>query len=1501
MGFSVWARRRVARAPAVSGLLACIVAGLMSTSAATASTATSLTAAFDNVGIGVAGGPAPNFDGSGDGYTTAGLAADGLIPGRTLLHDGLAITWPSASSSGADNVVADGQTIALGGSGNTLGVVASVSYAGANSYGGGFTVNYTDGSSTTGTLDFADWAINSPSSGTDLLATSQGTGSGLSAPVALYYGSVALNPNKTVASVTLPTVGGSVGKNIPALHIFDLTVGTTGAVAAGAPGSLSYYDLGRKDCVGTAADTVSKVWYTVADGTLSDVYSPTIDNTNVKSLDPIVTGGLHGTAFTDLQPRDMTYTVSQIGSTGMACRVVAVPKDASQRFAIVTDFVTSPVSNAVVMQESLVRLPGAPSALHVYLRFNPLLNGHAGGGSQNVGGESATIYDSSRFGQIPVAYSTNSFTEAVNRTYATPIYSALVASSPFAAVENGYVSSQTDGLTELDNGQRLTSTAPDANNGNVVQTVELSFRGGAGGASGFASEAGTGLEPGRGFVAPARLGSYTAGGPGARGDRGHGGTLAGGYRQVNAAGIAAAVAGVSGADVTAADVSSTTVALGFGRDELHAVWAAERGSATPFAATFVQYQQQWLAYDAGLRPPPASIAGDSRAEPAGTVAHAYWLSANVIKASEDKTYIGDTAASLASPWGQAVPAGNGNGSDHLATYFGSYREVFPRDAYETFTGFLADGDLHTARTMVRFWFDNLQLPNGSFPRNGLVNGKAAPDTAGLQLDETADPILAAWQAGLASDSSLYVNHIKPAADFLVANGPETTGSVDRWEEQTGYSPSTMADEVAGLVAASKIAARQGDQASARLFAATADNFRNLIMATTITSGATSVTGQPLAGPYFIRLSKNGNPNSPYDYTVGNGNGQSYDQRSVIDQGFLELVRQGELPASSQAVRDTLAIAADPGNGAGIDVTLPSVGTGVLRYTGDGYGDCYPAANDVNGQAPDQSPANQSCPSAGAPWAFQDAGTGHPWPVLSGENGEYQIAAGNISAAASDLNFMLNTASGVGLVPEQVWDDPSVMAGSYPTDTGASVVAAGAGTDPASLANPQSASIGFVTGQADGSAAPLTWAQAQELRLIVDLGSGSLGDQASIVAQRYAGAGDTSTSMTPLAVTAPLAVSGGNVPPSMVRPTAAVDSTATTVTGTTTPGATVDVAVTVDPAGSSATTASTVGPTTITTVTADPVGGAFSVPVTLAPGTNAVEVTSTTGDTPAGTNEALFTLVDAVPPGTVVLNAAAGLDGGSGPGTYAYPTSTPFPPDTFKLTGMKVVNGPDGTSTIQVGIANMQPIYGSLLGGQLLDLYIHAPAADVPAGELQSTAPATAGNNGGGPLDNYTIAQSAAWNQLVQVDGFGGYVWVTPTATSGGIAGAVSLGVPQVSFTQLGQGSDGESPGVVDITLPNAQLGTPGAGWTFTLTVAGQNGFASTDLRGFTSTPGGYTFGVCSAQIAGEANPPAICAANPSGVPAVMDTIPPLATDRVPSELTPGSGGAEPALAGPTIG
>jgi glucoamylase len=1325
-----WTTRRMVLMAAVTALLPA-AATLGPAAPAHAAGPPSLQQAFDNVGITASSdATAGNYDGIGDSFDSAGLAADALVPGHSLLHDGLAITWPDVAPGDPDNVVADGQTIAVTGTGTVLGVVGASAYGSTT---GTFTVGYADGSTSTATVTLADWIDTSAASGTDVLATTAGWNPSGTIPVSLFYAAIPLTAGKQVASVTLPTVGSTVGKNVPSMHVFSLTIGSPGAEAAGAPGAASYYDEARKDCVGTAAGTASKVWYTVADGTLSDVYAPTIDNTDVKSLDPIVTGP----GFTALQPRDMTYTVASLGGTGMACQVTAL--DAAHDFKLVTDFITDPAAEAVVMRISLLPLPGAAPGLAVYLRFNPLLNGHGGGGSDNAGGESATVVSTPR-GPVPLSYSTNSFTEAVNRSYATPIYAALAADYPFQKVETGFEGMPSDGLSELDSSGALTTAAPDASNGNVVQTVELGFSRG-----------------------------------------------------------------------------SATVALGFGSNERDAVSTALTASAAPFAATYAAYQAGWRAYDARLLPP----GGPGRHAPVSArEAAAYWLSANVLKASEDKTFPGATAASLSSPWGQAVPAGQ-TASDGLAPYFGSYREVFPRDAYETFTGFLTDGDLATARQIVLFMFDDMQLPNGSFPRNGLLNGKAAPDTGGLQLDECADPILEAWQAGLAGDHSLYVNHIRPDADFLAANGP--SDGVERWEEQTGFSPSTMADEVAGLVAAAAIAKVQGDTASERLFLATADNFRRLILTTTVTDNG------PLSSqPYFIRVDKTGDPDEASDYTLGNGDPTSYDQRSVVDQGFLELTRLGELPATDPLITNSLAV-----TGATITAPTPS-GTGIMRYNGDGYGDCEVAVF-------------EDCQVNGQPWATTDEGTGHPWPALSGENGEYQVLAGDAPALGSDLDFMLNSASGVGLVPEQVWNYPDVPASPY-------------GSDPAT------ASIGFTDGQPDGSAAPLTWAQAQLLRLISDMAAGKLLEQPSIVADRYL---SSPPATAPLTVTAPLAVSGGNVPENLTRPTVVVNTATTTVAGTTSPGATVDVAVSGTAPGAAAPA------TTITTVTAGS-SGAFSATASLQPGTDSVEVAATAA---GATNEAIFTVLSV--PGTVALSAPPAPGGGNGPGTYAYPTATNpdgspvFAPDSFRLNGLAVV---DSASTVsfEVGIANLQPTFGSLLGAQLIDLYIHAPSGSVPTGETQSTAAAGA--------FNYSIAPADAWNQLIEVDGFGTDDWVTPGSATSGLSGSSSVGTPQVSVIQLSP-SGGETPGLVIITVPTSVLGTPGSGWTFTVTLTGQDGFGIDDARPFTPTPGAYTFGVCSAAVANEPSPPAVCSYNPADVPFVMDTIPP-STVNVQTELNP---------------
>ena len=280
-----------------------------------------------------------------------------------------------------------------------------------------------------------------------------------------------------------------------------------------------------------------------------------------------------------------------------------------------------------------------------------------------------------------------------------------------------------------------------------------------------------------------------------------------------------------------------TLALGFGSDQAGALSAARGTLREPLVFTALEYVLGWRAYNHDLTQPR---------RPHGVSSHdwddlldEYYLSADYVKAAEDKTFPGATAAALASPWGQAVSAG-----DPANTYFGSYREVFARDLYEAWTSMFLAGDKQTAKDMTRFLFERQQLPDGSMPRNSLTNGKQAPDSFNTQLDECAYPLVMALAVGL-TGHDYYVDHILPAANFVATHGPNF--GPERWEEQDGYSPSTISAEIAGLLAAARIADLNHDAANAAVWRGVADEFqRNLKKWTLTTNGPRSP--QPVLHP-----------------------------------------------------------------------------------------------------------------------------------------------------------------------------------------------------------------------------------------------------------------------------------------------------------------------------------------------------------------------------------------------------------------------------------------------------------------------------------------------------------------------------------------------------------------------------------------------------------------------------------------------------------------------------
>ncbi len=1060
--------------------------------------------------------------------------------------------------------------------------------------------------------------------------------------------------------------------------IVGICVAPAGAapLAAGdGPGDLSHFDLARKDCVGTARNTTSKVWFTVANGVLSDVYFPTNDNTNVETLQYIVTDG---SSFTDLQTRNTTYTVKATDDRALTCRVTTTAK--SGRYRIVTDYVTDPWRPTVLIRSRFQALKGKLSDYRLYVRHDPTLNGNGGGGTGNGGADDGTLAGAGGH-TLLIGSDTVTKTNAPNRDYAIPVYSALdVDGGGLAQATNGFAGQASDGLKQLDMSHALTSLHSTATHGNLVQVGRVPL--------------------------------------------GHDGEF--------------------------------TLALGYGDSQAHAISASQRSLHDGFGDARKGYEKGWNAYDGRLVKPKRPYGVSSSHW--GDVLDEYYLSANYVKAAEDKTFPGAVAAALTSPWGQAVSAG-----DPKNTYFGSYREVFARDLYEAWTAVFLAGDRRTATDMTRFLFERQQQPDGSMPRNSLPNGKLAPDSFNTQLDECAYPLVMALAVGL-TDKAFYNAHIAPAANFVASHGPSF--GPERWEEQSGYSPSTISAEIAGLVAAAVIADRNGDHASARVWRGTADEFQRNLKTWTLTT-----TGPASTDPYFIRLSKTGDPNAATPYGVGNG-GPTLDQRAVIDAGFLEYARLGLLSPKDADIINSLKV---------VDATIAAPtasGVGFHRYNGDGYGD----------RASDGRPWENGDPNT------NHQGTGHLWPVLAGERGQYEIDTGAGAAAIARLDAMRRMSSGVGLITEQAWEFPDLAASPFGTDPGF-------------------ASIGFVNGKPAGSASALTWSAGQFVRLTLDAAAGRVLDRPDYTFDRYV---RHTQGQTSLSVTAP---ADGILVGSSVQ-----------VTGTTAPGNRVDIA---------ATNTDTGFETTLHAASVD-ASGAWSATVALAGGTYVLNVVATS---PSGaTARVARTVVFDQPPGTLVFQTDDPDGDDNGPGNYAYPKAGDFHAGAYDIEHFAVYDA--GPSIVfQLRTRDLSPTFGSPLGAQLVDVYVHVPGASATSTEASF------------PERRYAIAAPGAWSRLIEVQGFGQRFVDADGATLG----------------QIGIRGNAISRNIT-FSVTKAALGTPAAGWAFTVVLTGQDGFSSDQARGFQPTPQDFQFGVCA-----TASSDPHCTFDPGQVPKAVDVLTPAGT------------------------
>lgn len=470
-----------------------------------------------------------------------------------------------------------------------------------------------------------------------------------------------------------------------------------------------------------------------------------------------------------------------------------------------------------------------------------------------------------------------------------------------------------------------------------------------------------------------------------------------------------------------------TLGLAFGRTLHRAVTALFQAIALPFVEHRTRFLEQWEGVARRLHP-LEELSGDG-----GML---YRRSCELIMAHEDKSYPGALIASLSIPWGEA------KGDEDL----GGYHLVWTRDMVNSATGLLAAGDCVTPlRALI--YLACSQHQDGGFAQNFWVDGD--PYWNGIQLDEVAFPVMLAWrlhQADALADFDPYPM-VKRAARYLIGHGPATPQ--ERWEENSGYSPSTLASNIAALICAAAFARLHGDEAGARYLIEYADFLEAHIEAWTVTNAGTLVAGIPR---HYIRITP-ADPSDPIpredpDRGVialrnqAPGARTDFPAREIVDGGFLELVRYGVRKGDDPLIENSLRV---------IDATLKTdfpAGPCWRRYNHDGYG-----------QRDDGGP-------------FIDWGVGRPWPLLTGERGHYELGAGR--SAAPYLRAMEKFATATRLLPEQIWNG----------------------------AENREARLFF--GMPTGSAMPLMWAHAEYIKLLRSAADGVVFDLIPEVAERYRG-------------------------------------------------------------------------------------------------------------------------------------------------------------------------------------------------------------------------------------------------------------------------------------------------------------------------------------------------------------------------------------------------------------
>jgi glucoamylase len=461
-----------------------------------------------------------------------------------------------------------------------------------------------------------------------------------------------------------------------------------------------------------------------------------------------------------------------------------------------------------------------------------------------------------------------------------------------------------------------------------------------------------------------------------------------------------------------------TLALAFGSSRESAATLAFSSLCQPFDDVWTRHVETWRAWQERLEM-PVDLPDPVREQLA--------TSAMVLRAHRDKTYPGAMVASLSVPWG--------NVHDDV----GGYHLVWPRDLVESAGGLLALGALGEARDILRYLIAT-QLQSGNWAQNQWLGGKAF--WQGSQLDEAAFPVLLAVALGEreALDGIEIKAMIGSALAFIARMGPAT--EQDRWEEDAGINAFTLATCIAALVCGSPWLEPPARDLALRI----ADDWNARVEDWTFVRDTALARAHGVAG-YYVRIAPPPRPDgtSELSHILPIKNRRCDPRIPASEQlatDFLQLVRLGLRDAQDPLVLDTIKVIDSQ-----LKVDTPA-GPAWHRYTGDGYG-----------EHDDGSP-------------FDGTGRGRAWPLLTGERGHYELAAGRDPLPY--LLAMAAMAGRCGLIPEQIWESQAIPDRS------------------------------LMPGQATGAAMPLVWAHAEFIKLVASLDLQRPFDRPEALWQRYRG-------------------------------------------------------------------------------------------------------------------------------------------------------------------------------------------------------------------------------------------------------------------------------------------------------------------------------------------------------------------------------------------------------------